>query len=209
MIHTYLFNHPELVTESQFQQSLAHVSLQRRAKALSFRFLIDRVLSVQAYLLLCRGLREVYGIYDLPEFTFVGHDKPVIVGHPEIFFNLSHCRRGIMCAISDRPVGVDIEEIETTLDTHLIDYCFNGTERQDILSAPDPCIRFTRWWTRKEAYLKLTGEGLTDTLPSLFSPALLQQIRFDSYECPEQGYVYTIAQFTDHPSDQKPIVSIV
>lgn len=190
-----LFDHPQAITDEQLNASMLLVSAERRSKALQFKLKADRVLAIYAYRLLCQGLREEYGIMELPQFEYINYDKPVLRGYPDIHFNISHCKRGIICVIDNQPIGVDIEETEEKLDMVLCHYCFNDIEVEDIVTAPDPCIRFTHWWTRKEALLKLTGEGLTDNLPALFTPALMEQVKFETHECQEQGFVYTICRF--------------
>ena len=192
MIKVYIYRGPEEVTAEELDERLGLVSAERREKSLRYKFMIDRVLSVEAYLLLKQGLLEVYGIDELPQFGYVEHDKPVLLNHPEIHFNMSHCRRGVICAIGDEPVGADVEEIEPKLNMDLCRYCFSDEEIADITSAENPCMQFTRWWTMKEAYLKLTGQGLTANLPSLFTPGIMAAHTFETHELPDEGFVYTI-----------------
>lgn len=188
-----LHDHPQTVTQEELQRDLLLLPEWRQQKVLSFRFLIDRVLSAKAYLLLCQGLRQKYGITEMPSFDYVGHEKPILRGYPDIHFNLSHCRQGVLCVIDDEPVGCDIEEIEPQLDLDLVHHCFNEQEAASITSSDNPCIAFTRLWTIKEAALKLTGEGISDDLPSLFertSPTY----RFLTRECPDHHFVYSVAR---------------
>ena len=188
-----LHDHPQTVTQEELQRDLLLLPEWRQQKVLSFRFLIDRVLSAKAYLLLCQGLRQKYGITEMPSFDYVGHEKPILHGFPDIHFNLSHCRRGVLCVIDDEPVGCDIEEIEPQLDLDLVNHCFNEHEAASITSSDNPCIAFTRLWTMKEAALKLTGEGISDDLPSLFertSPTY----RFLTRECPDHHFVDSVAR---------------
>ena len=94
-----------------FEAALPLLSDQRREQALKFKFELGRKTCAMAYLLLCEGLRKEYGITERPVFEYGEHGKPFIIGHPDIHFNVSHCREGVICVISDRPVGVDIESI--------------------------------------------------------------------------------------------------
>ena len=87
------------------ERALPLLSDQRREQALKFRYELGRKTSAMAYLLLCEGLRQEYGIMERPLFEYGEHGKPSIVGHPEIHFNLSHCREAVVCAVSDRPVA--------------------------------------------------------------------------------------------------------
>lgn len=65
-----LHNHPQDVTQEEFEKDFLLLPEWRRKKVLIFRFLIDRVLCTKAYLLLKQGLSSEFGIHgnvdDLP-----------------------------------------------------------------------------------------------------------------------------------------------
>lgn len=195
-VYLQIFEHPQNVTQEELQQDLLLLPQWRREKVLSYRFLIDQVLCAKAYILLKNGLRETYGITENPAFEYVKHEKPVLRDYPDINFNLSHCKHGVLCVIDDKPIGCDIEEIETALDINLCHYCYNDSEVADILSAPDSCVAFTKLWTMKEAVLKLTGEGINDDLPTLFADGLLERLRLQTVVDRDNAFVYTVCQYT-------------
>lgn len=180
----YLNDHIE---DLELQEVLGKLSPQRLQQLMRFKQERDRKLCAAAYLLLCEGLRKEYGIMELPVFEYGKHGKPSIVGHPEIFFNLSHCREAAICAIANRPVGVDIESVRHCTDT-LMRYVLNDAEYDAVKSSPIPQIAFTRIWTQKESLLKLTGEGLRNDLKGLL-PA---PYRFTTVVHAERNYVYTL-----------------
>ena len=176
------------------EATLAVVSEQRRQKALRYRQLCDQQQSLAVYMLLCEALRTEYGITELPEFSYSPHGKPFLANHPDIHFNLSHCHRAALCVVDHVPVGCDIEAVPENLDMGLCHYCFCKEETDSILSSPNPTIAFTELWTKKEAFLKLTGEGLTDHLPSVLSSSLAQNIFFNTHISSDHSYVYTICK---------------
>lgn len=190
-----LNNHPQDVTQEEFEKDLLLLPEWRQKKALRFRFLLDRVLCAKAYLLLKQGLSSTFGITDNPEFLYTGHDKPVLKDCPDIHFNLSHCKKGVLCVIDRQDIGCDIEEILQQLDMDLCRHCFSESEITDILSSPSPCTQFAVWWTRKEAYLKLTGMGLIDNLPALFTTEVMNKIKFETTVDENHGYVYTTCTY--------------
>lgn len=88
------------------------------------------------------------------------HGKPLLEG---IHFNVSHSKNLVVCALSDTPVGCDVEIIKKA-PLHLEKKCFNPEEIRfrDELSPDDSVDRaFFRLWSAKESYLKMTGEGLS------------------------------------------------
>jgi 4'-phosphopantetheinyl transferase len=92
-------------------------------------------------------------------------------GHPDLRFNLAHSGRRLAVAMAcGRDVGVDIEWIQPLPDwLSLAGRIFSPRERDELLALPEPrqLAAFFNGWTRKEAWLKATGEGLTDDLPAI------------------------------------------
>ncbi len=191
-----LFNDPQKVSAQEWMSDCAALPEWRRQRAMFYRFLVDRVLCTKAYMLLREGLRMYYGITGNPEFEYVGYGKPVLKEHSYIHFNLSHCRKGVLCVLDDAPVGCDIEEIVEKPDIDVMRRCFNKREIETILRAPNPCVEFTRLWTIKEAVLKLTGEGISDALPSLLTAERMEGLDLTTTVDEEHGYVYSICRLS-------------
>ena len=192
-LQVYLFDRPESVTQEELRRDLAALPEWRRQKALFYRFDIDRVLCAKAWLLLKHGLKEMYGIDEDPEFEFNENGKPCLRNHPEIHFNLSHCRKGVMCVISDAPVGCDIEEIAGELDPDLCRYCFGEAGTADITASPDPCIAFTERWTRREALQKLLGAAADGSTAD--DADVDAAVIYDTVIDPEHSCVRTVCQY--------------
>ncbi len=190
----YLFNNPQEVTVQELERDLALLPQWRREVVMRYRFHRDRVLSARAFMLLQQALREVWGIEDEITFDINEHGKPSIASHPEVHFNLSHCKKGVLCVAGDQPVGCDIETIASDLNLDLCRYAMNEQEVEQITAAPNPCIEFTRLWTMKEAVVKLTGEGLTTPLHDILTAA--NGINLDTHVNEQHNHVYTIATFS-------------
>ena len=150
------------------ESALAKMTEQRRTKVLAFKHEQGRKLSAAAYMLLCKAIKEEYGIDEPPVFEYSEHGKPSIVGHPEIYFNLSHCRSVAACVVSLSPVGVDVEDVREFKES-LARYVLNDDEYAAVMAFPHPDREFIRLWTMKESYLKLTGEGITRDLKTVLT----------------------------------------
>lgn len=161
----------------------------RLDKAMSYRFDIDKFQCAKSFLMLEDMLREHCGLAVCPEFSYDSHGKPYFRDYPEIFFNISHCHRGIACAVMDKPVGIDIEEIQ--YDEDLAKVIFNPEELETVRSADEPAVKFTEFWTLKESLLKLTGEGLRDNLKDVLSGT--DEVAFTTEINQSAGYVYSTA----------------
>ena len=168
--------------------ALEEISEQRREQALKFKHELGKRLCVLAYQLLKRGLAEVYGIRENPVFEYNEHGKPMIVGHPEIFFNLSHCKEAAICVVSDQPVGVDIESIHRYSES-LARYVMSDKEMEQILHAENPALVFTQLWTRKEAAVKRSGYGISNDMKHVLEGLPFE---IETVLVPEKNYVYSI-----------------
>lgn len=98
-------------------------------------------------------------------FSEGSNKKPFIQG---IEFNISHSGDCIVIALSMKPVGIDVELIKENFDFDpLIPECFHKQEEHLIRSSLNKREAFYVLWTRKEAILKATGEGLLNNLKAL------------------------------------------
>ena len=181
----------EHIDDFDLPTALADISAQRREQALRFKHERGQRTCVLAYLLLKKALREEFGIADNPLFEYGEHGKPTIVGHPDIHFNLSHCREAVACVVSRRPVGIDVESVSRYKEA-LVNYTMNDHEQAQIAAAERPDAAFTRLWTMKEARMKLTGEGITNNLKTVLDDSC--NWRFTTVERLEQNYIYTLCE---------------
>ena len=170
------------------QAALKEISEQRREQALKFKHEQGQRLCVLAYLLLKQALSETYGITDNPIFEYNEHGKPSIVDHPEICFNLSHCKEAVVCVISDQPIGVDVESIREFKES-LVNYTMNDDEIAQINSAEHPAAAFIRLWTMKEATMKLIGTGISNDMKTV-----IDTTKYKYTTVNRQRYIYTVCE---------------
>ena len=187
-----------------------------RSKADRFYFSRDRERFIVA-----RGvLRALLGRYlgRAPEgvsFSYSPHGKPALVsesGADAIRFNLSHSHGTALYAVArGRELGVDLEFIRCDLEAEQIAERFFSHREIETLRALPRSLRkyaFFLCWTRKEAYIKARGDGLSLPLDqfdvSLIpgEPAALLSTQPDSDEAlrwclhnltPAAGYAAAVA----------------
>ena len=181
----------EDIWEFDLEAALKDISAQRREQALKFKHEQGQRLCVLAYQLLKEGLQQEYGITENPVFEYNEHGKPLIVGHPEIFFNLSHCKEAAICVVSDQPVGVDVESLRKYKD-RLAEYTMNEDELHQIEASADPAAAFIRLWTMKEATTKLIGTGISNDMKTVID---MQKYKYTTVE--RQQYIYTICSYSN------------
>ncbi len=90
------------------------------------------------------------------------HGKPLVKNHA-IEFNVSHSGDYFLLGVTkDRAIGVDIEHVRKKQDClALAERFFSPSEFSAIQAAKDFDAAFYRCWTRKEAFIKATGLGLS------------------------------------------------
>lgn len=178
----------ENIWDFDLSKALGEISEQRREQALKFKFEQGQRLCVLAYQLLKEGLRKEYGITENPIFEYNEHGKPSIVSHPEIYFNLSHCKETVVCALSNHPIGVDVESIREFKDS-LVNYTMNDDEVREIETSENPASAFIRLWTMKEATMKLVGTGISNDMKSVIDTTKYKYTTID-----RQRYIYTVCE---------------
>lgn len=104
-------------------------------------------------------------------FAYSAHGKPSLA-NPKVCldFNLSHSGRDLLIATClDRKIGVDLEWIRRDLDVQEIARRFFSEAENKALQAMPISSRYDTFfacWTRKEAFVKARGEGLSCPLSS-------------------------------------------
>lgn len=180
----------DLVSEETVAELLPLVSDERREEALKYKHLFGQFACLKSYVML-RELLEQQGLSHPFLFERNKHGKPFLKDHPEVHFNLSHCKNGIIVAVSDKPVGVDIESYRK-VDDSLMRYTMNEKECRIIQASENPIQTFIEYWTKKEAVFKLRGTGITKGLHELLDGDEL----VETFVNTEKRYAYSIAFYS-------------
>jgi 4'-phosphopantetheinyl transferase len=169
------------VWRATLNQSLAHVhqfvqtlSDDERRRAERFRFEQDR-----RRFIVGRGiLRTILGCYlniepDQLEFRYTPEGKPYLAegrADPDLRFNLTHSEEFALFAFGrGREVGIDLERVRPDVEyEEIARRYFSQQETAFLMALPQRSrqIAFFTGWTRKEAYIKARGEGLSLPLGS-------------------------------------------
>lgn len=179
--------HPD--REELFAQAYSKVDVRRREKADCIRQERAKAASLGAGLLLQLAVQEAQAetqagrelaqggfrvftvielltpvLHPLPlEYRYGKGGKPYLNNFPW-YFNLSHSGDYVLCVLSEREVGADIQIHREQDVMKLAGRFFPGEETEALLQAEDRNSLFFRLWARKEAYGKLTGEGLAEVI---------------------------------------------
>ncbi len=192
------------LSEINEHRFISYLSSEELDRVQRFHFHIDRKRSI-----LSRAItRQLCSRYlSLPSrqirFERFPEGKPYLKDHHErLQFNISHSGDLLLIALhfGKSPIGIDVEEIDLRFEYFdLANQFFTETEKES-LDCHTADEQFYRIWTRKEALMKATGQGLSDeffcidmsrntdqiTLPN-------DQMYFISTFSPAEDYLASIA----------------
>jgi 4'-phosphopantetheinyl transferase len=158
MIRTYIFNKNEL-EKVNFSEEI--FSADRKEKISKLKRDEDKQLSECAELILIYALKNLQDITLPLELEKDSRDKLFLKDMP-YYFNLSHAGDYAACAVSDSPVGVDIEYFRVK-DISYADRMLYPEEAATLAYISNPNEKkkfFYECWVAKESYLKNLGIGL-------------------------------------------------
>lgn len=182
------------LTDAEYNKWYSLMSTDKQCRVDRFRFTNDKKRTVVGEMLSRKAIAEWCGI--APESIIFGikeHGKPY-AKDVTVEFNISHSGDMVVCAIDDKPIGIDIEKIRS-MDLSVakricsyneLTYLFGcELDESNYCYTTDTKIltRFFEIWTAKEAYSKSIGGSLSfvDT----------QSIEYKSFFV-GNGYVVTI-----------------
>ena len=150
----------------EFKACYELLSSDERNRAQRFKIERPRV----EFVLTRATLRSLLGHYlgidaDKVRFRNENRGKPLLDDRSDLCFNVSHTDGlALMAFVKSRSIGVDVEKVKPETEVaKLAERFFSARERRDLKELRGDELRaaFFRVWTRKEAYIKATGEGLS------------------------------------------------
>jgi 4'-phosphopantetheinyl transferase len=151
------------------EKSKLILSSDEKTRAARYHREIDR----QYFITVRATLRQILGSYLNADpgaltFAYSSKEKPSLDGAEAssgIEFNVSHSGNMALLAFArQRDIGVDVEQIRRDFDTgQIAARFFSAAEQRQLAALPEEqrSEAFFLCWTRKEAYIKATGKGLS------------------------------------------------
>jgi len=173
------------------------LSAKELRKAARFRFMKDRRVYLAGRGMVRKMTSEVLGVAAEDLVIEEGqYGKPYLADFKNILpFNLSNSGDVVLLAFDfgRREVGVDVEKINKDFEYwDVAGHYFSQNECDRIFNHHD----FYRFWTMKEALLKVTGVGLVDDLPTMDLSKKMNRIQAkDERLLPFKDKAYTLYTF--------------
>lgn len=176
MIRIYRAGTALLPDEETILRNMVFLDEERKRKVWQCRNLEDKKRSFLAGYLIQKGTKEWMakegglqgGAKPLfLSYVYSKYGKPYFREEKELYFNISHSKNYVVCAFSDKEVGIDIQihkkgkgdiaqRFFSMEDRMLMEMLADGGRSREEI--------FFALWTVKEAFMKLTGEGLRQGL---------------------------------------------
>ncbi|GAC43904.1 phosphopantetheinyl transferase [Paenibacillus popilliae ATCC 14706] len=159
---------PDLIEQATLQQMLRLLPPDRQGKINRFHHQADAYRSLLAEVLVRKIIGERTGLANSQiRFHYNSFGKPELASELHLFFNISHSGEWIACAVHNREVGIDVEQMKP-IDLSVARRFFSAEECERMENEPpEGRLRlFYDLWTLKESYVKLRGQGLSIPLDS-------------------------------------------
>lgn len=169
-----------------------------------FRYIRDERTYVISHALVNQKISEQIGNdFNRIKINYFENKKPYIAGRP-FDFNLSHSSGYFAFVLSGHEnhfVGVDIEAVNTKTDIEpIVNRYFHKNEIAYVLKndlrTNMQRIRFYEIWTRKEAFLKMHGTGLSEKLSELDMTPGEREITFHNHKSFDDHYFFCTYVYT-------------
>lgn len=163
------------LSEEEYEYFYSLMSEEKKNRVDGFRFVDDKKRTVIGEMLTRKAIAQVC-LVDEKSIVFEKYEN----GKPyakelNVEFSISHSNDIVVCAVCDKPIGIDVEKIRPVnlavakrvcTEPELF-YLFGHTPSEDDFQyTEDKAIltRFFELWTKKEAYVKCSGKGLSGGL---------------------------------------------
>jgi len=159
LYYTYLLEYIPLVKDL-----IKFLEVSEKERAYKYHKEIDK-----NRFIICRSLLKIALAHhtksDISDISIelLPNNKPFLPTYPDTYFNITHSGDFAAIAISNRPIGIDIEFIDLNYDfKEILTSIFNKDEIKFINNSDYKSLSFYTLWTRKEAFVKALGKGIDD-----------------------------------------------
>ncbi|WP_405110996.1 4'-phosphopantetheinyl transferase superfamily protein [Paenibacillus sp. FSL K6-1217] len=170
MAELYYIDIEEEISAEGYQTLLGICASDKREAINKYRYEADRKRTLYGEALARFMIAKQAGVRmkDI-EFGRNPYGKPYVKDQNEVFYNISHSGKYVVCGLDIEDIGVDIEEIRE-IDLDIAKRFFHVKEYADIVSREisEQIPRLYDFWTLKESYIKYLGVGLSKPLDSFY-----------------------------------------
>ena len=154
----YLIENINNYTDKYLDEFLKRIPIRKQATISKYRTATRRKQAIIGEILLSQLLKKFNVDYNSINITFNENGKPYIK-NSLLYYNISHSNEFVMCAVSEKELGVDIEKIRP-FDSRIMDKIITK-EDHVVLGGISP-KNVLQIYVRKEAYIKAYGYSINE-----------------------------------------------
>lgn len=187
----------DILSEDELARAARFATARHRRRFMTGRAALRRILASRLALAPA-ALRFNYGDWGKPALA-------PRIGGPALTFNISHCADLMLCAVGcDRAIGIDVERVRQDTDVMGLAQRYFSAQERAMLAQLDAVAQrqgFIACWTRKEAYIKAIGMGLSAPLDgfSVSAPPNEPPRLLSVADAPEEASRWSMAAFDPAP----------
>lgn len=156
------------LSDKEYSFYLSLMTSKKQKEIAAYRFEEDKKRSVCGYMLALKALSEFLNEDESEiKISYQKNGKPVC---DKAFLSIAHAGDYAVCAVSALPVGIDAENANRKVTLKAAMRVCTENEMNYIFGEPtfnemkeydkNTKLRFLEVWTKKEAFGKMTGEGI-------------------------------------------------
>ncbi|TYQ14629.1 UNVERIFIED_CONTAM: 4'-phosphopantetheinyl transferase [Acetivibrio alkalicellulosi] len=182
MLEIYAVELKNEIDKHLFEQVLNYIPENKKTRIKRFLKFEDSVRSLIAEVIIRKIIIAKLKIKNSDILFEAGeYGKPYLKDFPDFHYNISHSGQWVLCAISNMPVGIDVEIVKE-MDLRIAERFFSEAETKDLLMKKENerLEYFFDLWTLKESYIKADGRGLHIPLNSFSFKIENEKITFNT-----------------------------
>ncbi len=168
------------VTDAEFDAFFALLDGKKKERLLRYKNTRDRKLSVCAEMLAKKAISEKFSVPVSDVKILAMESGQPFCGNFDVHLSLSHSGDYAVCAVGDRPVGIDIQKI-VPYNLKTAQKVCSEAELCRIEKSADKAAEFIKLWTKKEAVLKMQGTGVRQSMKDCLDGQKVETVRFAGY----------------------------
>ena len=131
--------------------------------------------------------------YDISSFSYhYGENGKPYLKDVAVFFSISHSGNYVLCCVSEKEIGCDIEKIKD-YNPKVAKRFFTAKEAQILKNKETEDVYFAKLWTLKESILKKEGTGIVGGLDTYCFADYIGEEKFEAY-----GYAFYNCRFGEY-----------
>ncbi|MBR3693998.1 MAG: 4'-phosphopantetheinyl transferase superfamily protein [Erysipelotrichales bacterium] len=185
-----LYDNINHYSQEEYNEFLKLIRQDKRERIAKILHKEDQYRSILGEILLIKLLKEFNIEYNSIHITTNQYGKPYIQDL-DVYYSISHSHEYVICAISNKEIGIDIEKIRHIAPVTLKQYA--TTNEIEYITSIDKLYerRCFEIFTLKESYFKCMGCDLREILNVEF------HISNDSIQCSHTGYSFNLVDTID------------